>query len=433
MVHHDDREALGRSLPLLPGVPVVVGRDSPVLGPGTLADRLLSRRHAEVDLRPDHVLLVRDLGSLNGTTVNGARVEQATVQLGDVVGVGRILLLFHEKWPAVSGGASLPGFVGQSSALAQTMSEIRQVAARPTTVLVVGETGAGKELVARALHQESGRKGEFVAVNCGAFGEGVLASELFGHARGAFSGANTRRAGLVAAAEGGTLLLDEIGDAPPKLQVSLLRLLQEGEYRPVGSDHTVRADVRFVAATHRPLQQDVVAGSFRRDLYARLARWLIRVPPLRERREDLPILFDHFASKHGRVPPLSRDLATWLLRHDWPGNVRELAALAERLMVGVGDADKLVVPRWLDDVLVSSAGGADSPADSTTADSAESVRTKPKKRREKPSRSELLAALDTHGGNMRALARTLGVGRTTLYRWFRDYGMDPGAARSTKS
>jgi DNA-binding NtrC family response regulator len=228
--------------------------------------------------------------------------------------------------------------VGTSPALRRVLDIVLQAAPSSATVLVLGESGTGKELLARYIHQHSSRAAApFVAVNCSAIPETILEAELFGHERGAFTGAHARRDGRFARADGGTLFLDEIGELSPSVQVKLLRVLQEGEYEPVGGD-TVRADVRVVAATNKDLRAEVAAGRFREDLYYRLNVIAITAPPLRTRREDIPLLVDHFlgiyCKKNNKVRlGVSKDVTAKLMDYSWPGNVRELENVIERAVV----------------------------------------------------------------------------------------------------
>ena len=228
--------------------------------------------------------------------------------------------------------------VGQSSALRRVLDISNQAAPSSATVLLLGESGTGKELIARHIHGRSARAaGPFVAVNCSAIPESILEGELFGHERGAFTGAVARRDGRFARAAGGSLFLDEIGELTPAVQVKLLRVLQEGEYEPLGGD-TVKADVRIIAATNRNLQQEVEAGRFREDLYYRLNVIAITAPPLRSRRDDIPLLVDHFlgiyCAKNGRPRlSVSSEALAKLLDYSWPGNVRELENVIERAAV----------------------------------------------------------------------------------------------------
>ncbi|HEU5040997.1 MAG TPA: sigma 54-interacting transcriptional regulator, partial [Gemmatimonadales bacterium] len=242
--------------------------------------------------------------------------------------------------------------VGHTPALRRVLGRIEQVAATDSTVLVLGETGTGKELVARAIHEHSRRRERpMVSVNCGAISAGLVESELFGHERGAFTGALSRKIGRFELADGGTIFLDEIGDLPLDLQVKLLRVLQEGEIERVGGARPIRVDVRVIAATHRDLEAAVGEGRFRADLYYRLNVFPLHVPPLRERREDIPVLVRHFVLKYAarmgktieHIPRKSLDALT---AYDWPGNVRELANIVERSVI-VSSGHTLEVGDWL--------------------------------------------------------------------------------------
>ena len=233
----------------------------------------------------------------------------------------------------------LPEIVGTATAMQDVYRLVRLVAPRESTVLLIGETGTGKELIAKAIHQRSARaQGTFVRVNCGALHENLLESELFGHIKGAFTGAIENKAGRLEAAHKGTIFLDEINSTSPKLQVKLLRVLQEREFERVGDNKTIRVDVRVVAATNASLEELVEAGEFREDLYYRLNVVPVVLPPLRERREDIVPLAEFFLKRFGEsnkcpVPPLTPQVIDALKAHDWPGNVRELENTLERLVV----------------------------------------------------------------------------------------------------
>jgi DNA-binding NtrC family response regulator len=302
----------------------------------------------------------------------------------------------------------LENAVGRSEAMLQVFKTAARVAASGATVLILGESGTGKELVARAIHQASPRAaGPFVPVDCGAIAEGVLESELFGHVRGAFTGAQSARRGLFEEASGGTLFLDEVGDVGPGLQARLLRALQEGTIRRVGANDAIPVDVRVVAATNRDLEAAVKAGRFREDLYYRLNVVTIRIPPLRDRREDVPLLAEHFAAKHGRgegaaISPAARAL---LQAYDWPGNVRELENVIARALAL--NPSGVVVPADLPDRIH---GGP-----------AEPVRGLPLPAGFRPSLDELgrryaALVLAECGGNKTRAAEVLGIDRKTLYR-----------------
>jgi transcriptional regulator with GAF, ATPase, and Fis domain len=235
----------------------------------------------------------------------------------------------------------LPGMVGASESLRELAELIRLVARRSTTVLIEGETGTGKEVVAKAVHMLSERAGNpFVVLNCAAIPEALLEAELFGHTRGAFTGAVQSRTGRIEAAHGGTLFLDEIGEMPLALQAKMLRFLEYGELQRVGDNETMRVDVRVIAATHQPLEQRAEEKSFRLDLYHRLAAFPVEVPPLRARMEDMPLLTEHILSALGQKAPrkrLSSSALKVLKEHHWPGNVRELMHVLERAAILAGD------------------------------------------------------------------------------------------------
>jgi formate hydrogenlyase transcriptional activator len=245
------------------------------------------------------------------------------------------------------------GIVGASEALRSVLSSVRQVAPTDTTVVVSGETGTGKELVARAIHRRSRRASRaFVSANCSAIPVPLAASELFGHERGAFTGALQRRIGRFELAEGGTIFLDEIGELPPETQIALLRVLQEREFERVGGNRPIRADVRVIAATNRDLEAAVAANAFRADLFYRLNVYPLHLPPLRERRGDIPLLAEFFIGRYSRqigkpiraIRKSSLDLLTF---YDWPGNVRELQNVIERAVI-VSDSETLTIDeRWL--------------------------------------------------------------------------------------
>ena len=239
----------------------------------------------------------------------------------------------------------IPELIGDSPRMLEISRRIRLVAPRNTPVLIEGPTGSGKEVVAEALHRLSTRaRKPFVAINCAAIPEALLEAELFGHTRGAFTGAVQRRVGRIEAADGGTLFLDEIGEMPVALQSKLLRFVESGELQRIGDNEAVKVDARIIAATHQPLAKHTQMGRFRSDLYYRLAVFLIRTPALRDHREDLPLLVDYFLERMGREMPVKRlDIQALqkLNEHDWPGNVRELEHVLERASILAGDAPVL--------------------------------------------------------------------------------------------
>jgi DNA-binding NtrC family response regulator len=406
VVHHGTPAFLHTRVVLAPGQRITLGRGSQALGVGGLEGGRISRRHTEISLRAG-TLRARDLDSRNGTLLNGQRIVEAELVAGDVLLVGDVI--FVVRWaPGRYEAASAPGWVGTSYPLATALAEAHRAAPLDVSVLIAGETGTGKELVARELHRASGRTGDFVAVNCAALDDNVMASELFGHERGAFSGADARRRGLILAADRGTLFLDEIAEASPTLQASLLRVIQEREVRAVGSDRARSVVTRFVCATHRDLLADVASGRFREDLYARLAQWVVRVPPLRERREDiLPLARAAAAEVLHRPIALKRRLALRLLQHDWPRNVRELQSVVGRLAIEQQEADVL------DGEPVLEAGTSPAAAAPPAAVAVE-----------RPTAEEMEQRLSALGGQVKAYAGECGVSRNTMYRWMKELGVD---------
>ncbi|MCA1827414.1 MAG: sigma-54-dependent transcriptional regulator [Myxococcales bacterium] len=323
---------------------------------------------------------------------------------------------------------ALQNVVGRSEGMLQVYKTAARVALTDATVLVVGESGTGKELVARAIHNASARaSGPFIAVDCGAIAEGVLESELFGHARGSFTGATGARRGLFEEAAGGTLFLDEIGDIGGRIQGQLLRVLQEGEIRRVGESAAVRVDTRVVAATNKNLAEQVKAAKFREDLFYRLNVVTIRIPPLRERREDIPLLAEHFASRHAgeRGASLTTEAREALLLWDWPGNVRELEnAVARALALNPGgtilpeDLPDLVREQW------QAQRGFVKPASSVTPPPPAAPAPDPivsdKPTLDELSRRYAERVLRETGGNKTKAAEALGIDRKTLSRLLRE-------------
>src|SRR5438105_4119484 len=322
---------------------------------------------------------------------------------------------------------ALANVVGRSESMLQVYKTAARVALTDATVLVVGESGTGKELVARAIHSSSARAaGAFIAVDCGAIAEGVLESELFGHARGSFTGATGARRGLFEEAAGGTLFLDEIGDIGARIQGQLLRVLQEGEIRRVGESAPVKVDTRVVAATNKDLAEAVKSGKFREDLFYRLNVVTIRIPPLRDRSEDIPLLAEHFAARHAgaRGANITTDAREALLAYSWPGNVRELEnAVARALALNPGGT---ILPEDLPDAVreVHQTKRGVKPASQPPAISALPPREDPLLA-DHPTLEELTRryaerTLKEMGGNKTKAAEVLGIDRKTLARLLRE-------------
>jgi transcriptional regulator with GAF, ATPase, and Fis domain len=290
-----------------------------------------------------HALREAQDGAVNDTAAWAATAVAVpkVVAQGSARQVLSVLLAREEPERAANPGWMLPEMVGTSEPMQELARLIRLVAPRSTTVLIEGETGTGKEVVARAVHRLSARAGKpFAVLNCAAIPEALLEAELFGHTRGAFTGAVQSRTGRIEAAHGGTLFLDEIGEMPLALQAKMLRFLECGELQRVGDNETMRVDVRVIAATHQPLEQRAEAGTFRLDLYHRLAVFPVEVPALRTRMEDLTLLAEHFLEQMGQEMPRKRltvEAAARLMEHSWPGNVRELMHVLERGAILSGD------------------------------------------------------------------------------------------------
>ncbi|MEM7416754.1 MAG: sigma-54 dependent transcriptional regulator [Gemmatimonadota bacterium] len=307
------------------------------------------------------------------------------------------------------------GMIGRSPAMRSVFEVIERVAPTDATVLVTGETGTGKELVARAIHEQSDRaSGPFIPVNCAALSEGLLESELFGHKKGAFTGAVQDRTGLFEAASGGTILLDEIGDVSPAMQHRLLRVLQERELTRVGDVKPISVDVRVVAATNKDLRAEMEAGRFRDDLYYRLNVVRIELPPLRARREDIPLIAEAFYARVGRRPHAGcSPLAMRLLQaHPWRGNIRELLASLESAHIQAGD--RRIEAQHLPEEI---RGAGDAEANGERYRNA---------RPAEDERGAIVAALAETGGAKSAAAERLGMSRTTLWRKMKEYGLADG-------
>lgn len=310
------------------------------------------------------------------------------------------------------------GMFAAGTPMLRLFDQVRRVARAQGPVLILGESGTGKELVARAVHQESERKDKsFVAVNCGGLPGELMESELFGHTSGAFTGARNNRAGLFSQASGGTLLLDEIAELPLLLQAKLLRVLQDGEVRPVGSDTAHYVDVRILAATNKDLRSEVAEGRFREDLYFRLETFSLEIPPLRERGEDIERLANHFlgglrAQRHERVRGFSDAAMACLRRYDFPGNVRELENAVERAMTFC-DGD-IIMPEHLPARICS---GNNPPADDVVPLVLRELDMPNLPSIEELQRQYAAYVLNKTQGNKRRTAELLGITRRTLYRW----------------
>ncbi|HET9931600.1 MAG TPA: sigma 54-interacting transcriptional regulator [Polyangiaceae bacterium] len=397
----------------------------------SLPSSRVSSLHARLRNHRGH-WTIEDLGSTNGTFVNGIRVTEAVLNDRDSLEIGQVTLIFRDALGTPGGparelelGPSTDGLQVRSllPLEEERMRVLSAMARTPLPVLLLGESGTGKEVLARAVHAQSGRLGSLVGFNCGGLSSGLFESQLFGHTRGAFSGATRDELGLVRAAEGGTLFLDEIGDMPPAAQVALLRVLQEGEVLPLGTARPCRVDVRVIAATHRPLHQLSASGTFRADLLARLHGHLHTLPALRHRREDLGVLLADLLTELDpaqRIRRLSADAARSLLAHSWPLNVRQLRHALTRAAVLVEDG--VLRRRDLDpepfvlDSEPEASGAAPRPALSAS---------------DEELRKRLLALLSAERGNVAEVARALGKARMQVQRWMKRFGIDPANYRDS--
>ncbi len=407
----------GASRPLGEGLRIGKAPDNDLV----LSDDTVSRHHCELTRTAEGVR-VRDLGSTNGTRVQGARVTEAVVPAGTVLKVGEVEIVLR---PGVRNVEVLPSdktrfgaALGQSLAMRTIFGVLERIAPTEATVLLEGETGTGKDVLARAIWSEGTRsQGPFVVVDCGAVSYSLIESELFGHERGAFTGAVAARQGAFELAEGGTVFLDEIGELPLDVQPKLLRVLETREYRRVGGNRVLKTDVRVVAATKRNLHREVQAGKFREDLYFRLAVVPITVPALRGRREDIPMLVEHILKSGGGGLTVGEDTMQTLVAHDWPGNVRELRNVLERAVylaraTGQGELTLVSLP------MSGSAG-----SDVFHFDAGRSYRETRAKYDAEFERRYVKWLLGRHAGNVSAAAREAKMDRKHLHDMAKKHGL----------
>jgi DNA-binding NtrC family response regulator len=399
-----------------------------------LADATVSRYHLEVRVRRDGIE-IRDLDTTNGTKHGGARVSQIIL-----TGAARLRLGKHTEidvepidhnvelsdWPSDRFGDVL----GSTAPMKRLFSLLAKAAPTEATILLQGETGTGKEAIAEAVHHQSRRaKGPFVVVDCGSIPHELIASELFGHAKGSFTGAAADKQGLIEAANRGTLFLDEIGELALDLQPQLLRVLDRRQVRRVGETQSVDVDIRVIAATHRDLRAMVRAGQFREDLYYRLAVVATSVPPLRDRKADIPALATWFAEKMGRGSfAQSPALLEQLQRHEWPGNVRELRNVVERALslgdTGFAELGDTPAPRATPMPSVVDVGD-DQPKRSSNPDVLELPFKEAKAQLvEAFERDYLRALLARHHGNISRAASEAGIDRNYIHRLVKKYGLE---------
>jgi transcriptional regulator with GAF, ATPase, and Fis domain len=434
-------ELAGQVIELVAGL--TIGREGPAALGGdasgapfaVLSHPTVSRRHCLVK-DAFGVPVLEDLGSSNGTRVDGKPLTTPAVLVSQsVVRIGSVLAVVDERpFPGAEWSAALPGI---APAVVRARDALRRAGTGLAPVLILGETGTGKERVAAEIHQQSGRPGPYVKFSCAELSRELAHSQLFGHERGAFTGAAASHRGLFAAADQGTLFLDEVGELDLELQAKLLRVLQEGEIRPLGSITATRVEVRVVAATNRELSDDVESGAFRRDLYARLSFFEVRLPPLRARREDLFWWLGYLAATVAAARGLPQnplqimpDAAEALLLHGWPENLRGLDRLAHRLLALEPQAQTIgrrtlasVMPEL--ESLAIAQGEAQRPS-SQPAGNAESnpARSTEPSQLDRPSRESFLAVYEGTGRNVRATSKHFGKDRRQIYRWLELFGIE---------
>jgi transcriptional regulator of acetoin/glycerol metabolism len=388
-------------------------------------DRWMSGAHGRL-VRAQGGWTFEDLGSTNGSSLDGTTVTTSPLHDGAVLSLGHTVFIFREALPTprvdqevdFADLGSMP--VAYASLLpdyAEQLSMLERVATSDLSVLILGETGTGKELLARAIHATSAREGALVAVNCGALPEALVESQFFGHLKGAFSGAHRDTVGFVRASDKGTLFLDEVGDLRGPSQAALLRVLQEREVTPVGAVRAQSVDLRVVSATHRPIHTLAESGAFRADLLARLAGFRHFVRPLRERREDLGVIYAAMMRERSQagqaLPMLTPEAARALLSYSWPGNVRELAHVVSACAV-LSSAKALHVSDLPPEVRSPTAPpDGDQPVLFTEASRSDV-------------RERLIANLQMHSGNISAVAQAMRTSRTQVYRWLKRFAIDAG-------
>ena len=392
-----------------------------------LVDDTVSRHHCELT-RSERGVVVRDLGSTNHTRIGRSRITEATLEPGSTLTVGDVELMLRSELQRAevlpSESLTFGDAVGPSLAMRSIFAVLERIAATDAPILLEGETGCGKDLLARAVHEKSPRRPDpFAVVDCGAVSYNLIESELFGHERGSFTGAVASRAGAFETVSRGTLFLDEVGELPLDVQPKLLRVLESGEFRRVGGNRTLQSRARIIAATKRQLKDEVARGKFREDLYFRLAVVPVLVPPLRQRREDIPALVEHFLAlaqargiSKGKVR-LAPETLSALSAHDWPGNVRELRNVLDRaIYLAASSAEPQL---RLVDLPLSPAAPETSPA----FDASQSYRETRAVFEAEFERKYVAWLLERHLGNISAAAREAKMDRKYLYDLARKHGL----------
>jgi DNA-binding NtrC family response regulator len=385
-----------------------------------LTDPTVSRHHAVIE-ETGKGYVVRDLGSTNGTYLNGILIKEAYLEYGSIIGLGNTRLQFLPPEERVEISPSeehyFGGVFGRSLGMRRIFTMLKKISPSDITVTIEGETGTGKELVARGIHCHSQRAGgPFVVIDCGSISKHLIESELFGHEKGAFTGATQTRRGAFEVADGGTIFIDEIGELGLEMQPKLLRVLEQREVRRVGGNEAFKVNVRVIAATNKDLILAVQEGRFREDLFYRISAVRIHLPPLREKGEDIPLLAQHFARelseqyRGGANVNVSAEALEILRHYHWPGNVRELKNIITRAMA-MGNDEVLRLRDFI--IPLPSEGKPQAPSlDSLVGKTLEEIE-----------KAAIMKTLKAHGGNKSAAARVLGIAYSTLYEKIKKYGL----------
>jgi transcriptional regulator with PAS, ATPase and Fis domain len=397
-----------------------------------IPDRWLSAEHACIS-RVDGEYRFCDLGSKNGSQINGGLVQSARLRDSDVIQIGQTFLIFRAGIPLsdseprdymISAEQTIAGMNTVNPVLSGRFNDLGRIAATDIPVAILGETGTGKELIAHAIHDMSRRTGNFVPINCGALPRDLAPSELFGYLKGAFTGATADKLGLIASAHQGTLFLDEIGDLPLEQQVVLLRVLQDRAVTPIGGVTARKVDFRLVVATHRDIPAALAAGAFREDLWTRASGFVLQLPPLRERREDLGLILGAVLARQGASASniaLRGDASYALLQYGWKGNIRELEQCMKSAMTLCDDGT--VTLAALQKSLRAEPAASPAPDPASDHDPAEAL--------DEQRQDHLRRLLERTSGNLSEVARLMGKGRTQIQRWIKRYGIDADRYRHT--
>lgn len=408
-----------------------------------IPDPWMSSTHAKIRRRAT-ICTFSDANSTNGSVVNGAPASSVTLRDGDIIELGQSFLLYRsaiciskQEAPYVDATEidAPEGLISLIPELSKRFEEMAQIVKSNTSVVILGQSGTGKEVIAKASHKLSERPGGFIAVNCGALPDSLVESEFFGHKKGAFSGASDDRRGLVLAADKGTLFLDEIGDLPLSSQAALLRVLQEREVTPVGATSPIPVDFRLVCATHRNMEELVDEGQFREDLLARLAGFIIEMPSLANRKEDLGVLIGTLLGhidretrgdrerEDGSGVTLSNDAARALMVYHWPRNIRELRTCLQTALALAGD-DMIELEHLSPPVRMALQEKGKDRDEAGPVDDGPKLSPEQEHRRQ-----QLINLLREHKGNISAVARSMGKVRSQVQRWIKRYGLDAESFR----